>query len=317
MPTEEEGKQENESFVEFFNEATDLEKEGVAAPIEKEEPAGEDKEQVEKPAEEASEKAEKQVVNTEEETYEQRWKSLQGIHRHDKEVWEAEKTQLLAQIEAEKNAARSQKETGEELKKEAAKLVKDMSDEDLTAEQKAQLDEYEQDFETVSKMEGLKRTRELKALRREIEDFKKDVLSQLTPTQEAVKEVQADREERSRSEHFESIKRVHGDFEKFRDDGSILKWIESKPKYMQPGLLQTYQKGNSDDVIEFLTDFKKDNNILPPDKPENVINIDSKKETKKQAMSAVVTKRGAVNLKQASTDDYEGSFDEALRKSGG
>ena len=42
--------------------------------------------------------AEQQPGETDEK-YEQRYKTLQGIHKHDKEVWETERTTLLSQLE--------------------------------------------------------------------------------------------------------------------------------------------------------------------------------------------------------------------------
>jgi hypothetical protein len=265
-------------------------------------------------------KEEKTIENPpvvdEEKTWEQRYKSLQGVHKHDKEVWETERTTLIKkaekvlapQIPAAAAPIENQLKT-EEKKIDALQSIYDL----LTPEQKDALKEYDEEFDVVSKMEGLKREAALKELRKEIETFKAEVMSQLAPAQTMLQETKVEREERAKEEHFGAIAKAHSDYETFRDDGSILKWIETKPKYAQKAMIETYKAGTTEDIIDLLTDFKKENNIGPP--PDNpVVDINIKREQKRQALTAVTTKRGAVNAVMPANNDFESSFEEALRK---
>jgi hypothetical protein len=245
-----------------------------------------------------------QKAGESDETYEQRWKTLQGIHRHDREVWAAEKAELEAKL--------AKPEKKEEPKVEAA-VSADLYG-SLTEEEKAALKEYDEEFDVVSKMEGKKREVELNKLRKEFQSWKDEVTAQLAPATALVQESQVEREKRVNLAHFEAIRKGHEDFEKYRDDGSILKWIEAKPKYLKDAMLNTYAKGAAEEVVELISDFKAENNIQPSQ--TNVVNIDTRKAERKQAMTAVTTRRGAVNPAMSVRNDFEGAFDEAVNKGG-
>jgi hypothetical protein len=243
------------------------------------------------------------------ETYEQRWKTLQGIHKHDKEAWESEKATLLKDLETARKPpepAKPAEPTPEEIVASAAALM-----DSLTAEQKEALKEYEQDFDVVSKMEGIKREAELKKLRQEIDEKLAAIDTKVSARLEPVLKKAAESDEEA---HFDAIRESHGDYEKYVEDGSIVKWIESKPKYLQPALRQTYEKGSAEDAIDLIGDFKRENNIEPPPPPENVVPINRKKVEKRQALAAVDTRRGAIATHAKIADDYEGAFEEALNK---
>ena len=251
-----------------------------------------------------------QQLGESDETFEQRWKTLQGIHRHDKETWETEKTTLLADLEKARKPpeppAKPAEPTPAEIVADAAALL-----DSLTVEQKEALKEYEQDFDVVSKMEGIKREAELKKLRKEIDDKLAAIDTRVSAWLEPVLKKAAESDEEA---HFDAIRETHGDYEKYVEDGSIVKWIESKPKYLQLALKQTYEKGSAEDAIDLIADFKRENNIEPPPPPENVIPISKKKTEKRQALAAVDTRRGAISTQSAIKDDFEGAFDEALNK---
>lgn len=250
------------------------------------------------------------------EKYEQRYKTLQGIHRHDKESWDTERTKLLSDLE---EAKKPKTPVITEEKKIAAEAFVDS----LTDEQKKQLEEYEQDFDVVSKMEGMKRSAELAKLRKEMQEWKDEVTSQLTAQQAKVAPALELAETAERDSHFNMIRQGyrledgtvvegHGDFETYRDDGSLLKWIDAKPKYLQSAMKKTYSQGTPQDVIDLYTDFKRDSNIPLNNQPsDNVIPINSRKAERKQALTSVTTRRGAVNIASSVRDDFDGAFEEA------
>jgi uncharacterized protein (UPF0147 family) len=287
------GAEEDKVFDEAFDKA-----EGTEPPKEPIEPEPKDEPKEEPPVEPPKDELAEPPVEPpkdEEPKFEQRYKSLQGIFNHDKEVWENERKALTEQLEELKKKP--------EVKKEDA--LQNLY-ESLTDEQKASLKEYDEEFDVVSKMEGMKRDVALRKLRDEMNQFKTEILSQLTPTQDFIKESREEREVRLRTEHFGTIAAAHPDFESFRDNGQILKWIETKPKYLQSKMVETYKQGTADEIVELLSDFKTENQI-GNDKHD-------KKEQKRQAMSAVTTKRGAVNASMVVPADYESAFDEALSR---
>ena len=253
------------------------------------------------------------------ETAEQRYRTLQGILRHEKEQWEAEKAQLTAQIETVKTA---QVPTPPATPEPAMSAFI----ESLTDEQKTQLEEYEQDFDVVSKMEGLKRSMELGKLRKEFDNWKAEIATQISAHSTQLEPVVSQIAEQERVTHFNTIRSGytredgsvvpgHPDFEKFRDDGSVLAWIESKPKYLQPALKDAYSQGTSQDVVDLFHDFKREQNIpITPNRADNVVPMNPATAIRKQALTAVNTRRGAVATGTAIADDYEGAFEEALNK---
>ncbi len=269
------------------------------------------------------------------EKYEQRYKTLQGIHKHDKETWETERTKLLSDLEEAKKPKTPIEDTTKKPTKEETAAADAFID-SLTPEQKEELDKYEADFDVVSKMEGIKRTREMAKLRKEMETtiqkIKEEVESKLTATETNLTSRIAPAiklaEDSDQESHFSIIREGyvredgtivpgHNDFEKFRDDGSLLAWIESKPKYLQPTLKTTYENGTATDVVDLISDFKQENNIKSiPNPPDNVVQLNPSKAAKIQALTSVTGRRGAVNASviSAVSDDFEGAFDEALNK---
>jgi hypothetical protein len=255
----------------------------------------------------------------EEEKFEQRYKSLVGVHKHDIETWESEKAALEAKLEEATKARVPATPIQEELAAKAKASGKSSYEsfrDSLTPEQKEELDEYEKDFDIVSKMEGLKRDKAMEAFEQRLKQFQDEILSKLTPAQELFTKVADEREVQLKEQHFGTIAGAHPDYEKYRDDGSILRWIEAKPGYLQKGMLDVYQAGEAQEVADLITDFKKENNIelVKPSADSQVVDLQSKREAKRQAMQSVTGRRGSVNPATVVASDFEGAFEEALNK---
>ena len=256
-----------------------------------------------------------------EETYEQRWKSLQGILKSKDEKYESEKTQLLTELEDLKKTVANLSNSNKDNKDK--KKGTDKSDslfDDLTEDEKAELSEYEKDFDSVSKMEGLKRERALKRLEDRIletleaktAEIQEKIASRVQPIEESYKKS-------DEAAHFGTIRGSHPDFEKHRDSGAILQWIETKPRYLRESMKATYEKGTAEDVVDLISDFKKENGLLETNKDDqshtdNLIDMDKRKAEKKQNLTAVITKRGSVDAGQGRTDDFDSAYNEALKK---
>jgi hypothetical protein len=170
-------------------------------------------------------------------------------------------------------------------------------------------------------MEGLKRQKELKKLmaeiRKEYDEKLKEIKEQFTSK---VDPIQSSLDTADKVKHFNAIAEKHEDYETHVASGAILEWIGKKPKYMQAALKATYDNGKTEDVIELLDDFYKENGLLNNEennnnptleKKDNV--IDLQKAEKKKNLTAVVGKHGAVNIARPSPNDYDAAFDEALK----
>ena len=242
------------------------------------------------------------------EAFEQRWKTLQGIYRHEKDEWRDKEAKLQAELEELKTKAPV------ENKGDETGLTDLLSKLDLTPEQKAQLAEYDQEFDIVSSMEGLKREKAIAKLKAEMLEtfngFKKEFQSQLEPATNLVKETAANREVVEKDKHFQHIRERHPDFEEHRDSGAIVKWIETKPMYQQKAMKDAYAQGTAEDIVDLLDGYKDENNVPKG----NVVSINRVKEERKAALTPPVTRRGAVNASMSPAADFEGAFDEALNR---
>ncbi len=253
-----------------------------------------------------------------EETYEQRWKSLQGILKSKDEKYESEKAQLLTELENLKKTVASLSDEKKDKKKGTDKS--DSMFDDLSKEDQEALAEYEKDFDSVSKMEGLKRERALKKLEDRIlekieaktAEIQDKIVSRVQPIEESYKKS-------DEAAHFSTIRGSHPDFETHRDSGAILKWIETKPRYLRESMKATYEQGTAEDVVDLISDFKTENNLLESNqnnqsRSDNLIDMEKKKAEKKQNLTAVITKRGSVDAGQGRADDFDSAYNEALKK---
>ena len=81
----------------------------------------------------------------------------------------------------------------------------------------------------------------------------------------------------------------------------------------------TYEQGTAEDVVDLISDFKTENNLLEANqnnqsRSDNLIDMDKKKAEKKQNLTAVITKRGSVDAGQGRADDFDSAYNEALKK---
>ena len=302
--------QEDKEFGDIFNEAA-----GTAGPglPEKEEIKKEESVEIEKQTKKPTEKP-TQKADESDEAYKQRWSSLQGIYRHEKDEWTNERTKLLAELETAKKQVAA---PAEEKNKKPDIIQELLNSSNLTDEQRKELEDYDMEFDVVSKMEGLKRKTEMAKLKAEflqsIDGLKKDLLSQIEPVKNTVQKTVADREEADKEAHFNAIETEFPDYEKWWSDGSVDKWIESKPSYMQDGLKAVCKNGTTQQIIDLLGDFAKENNIAPADK-SNVVPISTKKKERKEALISPISRKGAVNLNNPVSEGFEDAFDEAIAK---
>jgi len=253
------------------------------------------------------------TVSADDEKAEQKYRTLQGILKAEKDKWEQEKAVRDAEIERLRAAGTAGRATQTQ--------TFDDPYMNLSEEDKKALKEYDTEYDTVSKFEAIKRKAELAALegklttsiRKEFQEAFNFLIQSMAPVLSTTEQISDER-------HFGAIKNKHADFEKYRDDGSIETWINSKPKYLRDAYVSVYNDGSAQDIIDLLDTFKKENNIGPPVVTDAAgtagtsADLKHDKEKKKEALAGVHSKRTPTNYSQLDKDDYAGAFDEAAKK---
>jgi hypothetical protein len=259
------------------------------------------------------------TAGTSGEDYKHKYETLQGLFTQEKTEKENLKTQLsematkIADIEKLKTGTPAEKKEAKEIK---ADLIKQLTDlyADLSEEELSALATYDDEFDTVSKSEAKKREQFAKRIAAyvndAIENSNKTLLTELAPYLLA-------NEKRLGDEHLTTIKTAHPDFEKYRDDGSLKNWIESQPAYLKKEFSRVYNEGESDEVIDLYSRFKKDNNIGSAGTAGTKgVEIDADKQKTLNNQEVVDSGKRAVGVGGGTkAKDYDGAFDEALAAS--
>lgn len=117
--------------------------------------------------------------------------------------------------------------------------------------------------------------------------------------------------------HFSALETAHPDYEKHRDSGELIEWIDTLPGYKQEMYKKVYEKGQTEDVIDLFSTFKdaKGYSATHPKKEEESVKkpeveIDKKK---LEDMEVIDRKNSPVSgvKGSAAKDDFEGAWDEA------
>lgn len=274
-------------------------------------------------------KAAEPDVTAELEKERQKYSTLQGMHKHDTETykqekaqWEADKKKMADELAALKAAQKEKKETEGEA----------------DPELKAELESYEKEFDIVAKMEGKRRELALKALKKEVLEtitrVKEETAAQLAELKTNIDEkvvpvvtgMQADADAEM---HFNAIRygykkedgtvvAGHPDFEKYVDkedggNGQLAAWIGTKPAYLQPRLREVYEKGSAADIIELISDFKRESKIKPSAVDDSKV-ISIRKYAKRQALLGVPDHPASVDTSgPAPKDDFDRGWDDATK----
>jgi hypothetical protein len=259
------------------------------------------------------------------EDYEQKWKSLNGIIKSKEQQFQTRESELLTEIEKLKTPPPSPPVDDKNKKVETGldveTLLKNLN---LNDEEKAMLKEYDEEFGLVSRVESLRLGKAIESIygilnegfQKQLKEVKNEFQSQLKPTAEFVEKTTREREEDAVSNHFNTIETAYPDYKTYHENGKIIEWIQSKPAYLQKGMLEVCQSGAAGEVISLLDDFYKESNIPVTSNPpqNNVVGMDRAKKDRKAALTPPQSKRGAINPNLKPSDDFDGAFDEAISK---
>ena len=168
-----------------------------------------------------------------------------------------------------------------------------------TPEERAFLDEYENEWSDVSKAEALKRRVEYNAL---MEYVFNEVAAVLRPM---TQDLQALSQDRQKAQYRAAVP----EYDTLQD--SLVAWAESQPAYLREAYQHVIQNGNPEDVADLVERYKKET------EPGNVVESPKQKATElptsakkaAQALAPVSSKRSSVVAAEPDKNDFEGAFD--------
>lgn len=155
-----------------------------------------------------------------------------------------------------------------------------------------------------------------------MEKFKKLDLLDKVP---AIEQRLTAEEESKVNEHFEKIQGVHKDVIELMKSGEIDKWVEGLSYKEALEKKRIMEKGKTQEVIDFLTEFKEKTGKIVPSKgngkddkgkESSITDLEVKPAgpSKEKVQSATAVKTGGFILPKgkAAADDFVGAFDEAV-----
>jgi hypothetical protein len=172
----------------------------------------------------------------------------------------------------------------------------------LSEAEKKALSSYDEEFDEISRNEGLKRKVAIEGVRAEFQNELKATLANLGKEIAPIITLAV---EYGREKHFTKIREAHEDYEKLRDGGQIKTWIAKQPAKLKSQYEEWYSQGSTEDVINLVTLFKEVNK-----QPDPVVTQPPPKRT----LSVVTTKRGPTLPGGAGKDDFGSAFDEAASR---
>jgi hypothetical protein len=91
-------------------------------------------------------------------------------------------------------------------------------------------------------------------IKKEATAIAREHIDKLKPT---VEQLEKQSQQSTMAAHFKAIEDAHPGWRQYVDSGQLVKWIEVQPSYLQKPLMDVYQQGSSQEVIELLTSFKE------------------------------------------------------------
>lgn len=123
--------------------------------------------------------------------------------------------------------------------------------------------------------------------------------------------------------HFDTVKGAHPDYQKYVDDGSLSTWIDSLSPSKKKAYTTIYNEGEASEVIDMFDEFKEVKGITKAEKKEEKTDKDEPpaktgddKVRQLESLKGKTTGVNATGVGSQKAQDYESSWDEAMRGSG-
>jgi hypothetical protein len=152
----------------------------------------------------------------------------------------------------------------------------------------------------------------LSLVRKEAKALVAQELGEIKPAVEEIKDSKAKRAARQaeeiRDQHFQDIRSKHSDFDTLVGNGTLRKWIDSKPLIFQESLNRVAAKGTAEEVVEMFDQLKEDLGLTSPHNPT--------KGDKRDKLKSMVAVRGGAPViprDKPAASDYDAAWEEATR----
>jgi hypothetical protein len=226
----------------------------------------------------------------------QRYKSLQGMYRSQKEK--------LDEIQ---NKVKEQPEQKEESKKEEEKEEPAPSDEEdidtswvsNALDSNEKIKEFAEDFPEIKEVleVSLKSVMQkyTQAMGQAFQSILQQIDQKYQPIAQSVGEI-------SKKERDAEIKSAHPDYDKLVGSQELNDWIDSQPSRLKETYTSILQDGSKEEIVELLNDFKLKTGIKMP------------QEKKKPKATPQVKAKAPSSKPPVDMDDFEQAFQEAIRE---
>lgn len=116
--------------------------------------------------------------------------------------------------------------------------------------------------------------------------------------------------------HFAALHAAHSDYDEVVE--KIPAWIKTQPIHVRPVLQQVYDSGDTQDVIDLITDFKKATGTPAPKPAPIIAPVTPKVKPQDGADLAPVETKRVTTLPKGSPDpnDFDAAWNEAVRELG-
>lgn len=188
-----------------------------------------------------------------------------------------------------------------------AKLESQPSEEDL--DDQAKLDKFADDFPELKEAFDVigKRIDALKGKAKA--PAKRDVDDEYTADDDSGDVDTSTKKAAETTNHIQTIRAAHPELDEIVKSGILLTWINKQKPFMKPHLENIYYKGNAQQVVDMITQFKEStgwkSQIASEDKSKR------EKQSKLDAMREVNSESGGAPAEGPDMSDYDGAAKEA------
>lgn len=113
------------------------------------------------------------------------------------------------------------------------------------------------------------------------------------------------------NDHYVATRKAHPDLDEIVSQGVLKTWINKQPAYIKPHLMKVYQEGNSEQVIDMVTEFKRKTGWK-----SQLSDGDKTKNDKLAAMTTVDSDSSGPgdHLNGPNKNDFDGAAKEAFKE---
>lgn len=172
----------------------------------------------------------------------------------------------------------------------------------LSAEDQAALQSYQEDFPEIYRAETIRQTA---AMQQALGAFSKQLGEFLAP-------ILAQVGQQATQSHEQAIAAAHPDFQTISP--ALVAWVGEQPPFMRDTFNKVLSEGTTQQVVDLLTHYKRSVGQAAPAAVASATApaVNPATQQAAAALAPVQSGRGAPSSKKADPDDFDGAFAEAL-----